>query len=246
MELIALTGARGSGKNTAALGIKQWSRGRGLAYAERGFADMLKWSAARLFWPDISREKGIAWANSIKQGDDHQRFMFYQSFTTYGADGDIQSEVYDAEVTGRQLLQRYGTESHRDIFGENFWVDQLLPLQNPHDDPDPETPEWWWNFTGDPVRTNHGKAIVMPDFNVITDLRFENEAERVKELGGVIWEIHRPGYGGSDAHASEQPLPRELVDKVFPNDKTVAALIEEIEHAMDNDYHLKYLVEDPA
>jgi len=33
-------------------------------------------------------------------------------------------------ITGRQALQRYGTEGHRDVFGEDFWVDALLPVDS--------------------------------------------------------------------------------------------------------------------
>ena len=39
---------------------------------------------------------------------------------------------------------------------------------------------------------------------VITDVRFPNEAAMVRQLGGQIWQIKRPGYeAGSTGHASD-------------------------------------------
>lgn len=39
---------------------------------------------------------------------------------------------------------------------------------------------------------------------VITDVRFPNEAAMVRQLGGQIWQIRRPGYeAGSTGHASD-------------------------------------------
>ena len=38
----------------------------------------------------------------------------------------------------------------------------------------------------------------------ITDVRFPNEAAMVRQLGGQIWQIRRPGYeAGGTGHASD-------------------------------------------
>lgn len=99
-------------------------------------------------------------------------------------DGD---EVVRFEQTIREFLQRYGTEAHREIFGDDFWVEQ--------------------------VRLAHEGRIVM-----VTDVRFPNEAEAVRKAGGVVVEVVGPmGRVTDDAHASEAPLPAELVDVTITN-----------------------------
>jgi hypothetical protein len=94
------------------------------------------------------------------------------------------------DITGREYLQKYGTEAHRDVFGQNFWVNVCLPE----------------GFI-------HAAQVV-----VVTDVRFPNEAERIHELGGHVWQIIRPSKDERDAHASEQPLDERLIDGIIHND----------------------------
>ena len=61
--------------------------------------------------------------------------------------------------TVREYLQRYGTEAHRDVFGEDFWVQQL-------------------DLTG------HSNRLVF-----VTDVRFDNEAAAIRRAGGKIIEV---------------------------------------------------------
>ena len=85
----------------------------------------------------------------------------------------------DTVMTVRELLQRYGTEAHRDVFGEDFWLDAALPL---HD----------WFYRDDILY-------------VVTDMRFPNEAARVQGLGGVTVQVIGPDEHSGD-HRSEIPL----------------------------------------
>jgi hypothetical protein len=68
---------------------------------------------------------------------------------------------------------------------------------------------------------------------VITDVRYENEAQRILDLGGVVWAIDRVGIK-SDGHASERPLPADLVDWTIYNDGTVADLERKVSQAIAN------------
>ena len=44
-----------------------------------------------------------------------------------------------------------------------------------------------------------------PDYNwVVPDVRFQNEADLIWALGGIVIRVNREGYGGTDTHASEQ------------------------------------------
>lgn len=65
------------------------------------------------------------------------------------------------------------------------------------------------------------------DLLVITDVRFENEARRIREAGGEVWRIYRPGTGGM-THVSEQALPADLVDREIDNSGTIADLYDTV------------------
>ena len=51
---------------------------------------------------------------------------------------------------------------------------------------------------------------------VIDDIRFDNEAELVRAMGGVVAEITRPGTIQM-THASEAGVSRHLIDHTFHN-----------------------------
>lgn len=88
----------------------------------------------------------------------------------------------------RRLMQELGATA-RDVLGDNVWVDALDERQ----------------------------CGVLNDV-VITDVRYPNEAELVKELGGLMFRILRPGTG-PDGHSSEaQDFP---VDFVVLNDDSI-------------------------
>lgn len=197
MKLVGFTGPMGSGKDTAYQFLAEYLESKGKNALRRGFADALKLSAYRCFNPDASLEESLEWADMIKRG----------GRITWEAEGSSNG------IPGRQFLQYYGTEAHRDVFGSNFWVDTLLPVDGfkkidqitmdyipdirKTDDPDVHG-AWTTNFKG--------KDIGWADVAVITDARFPNEAERIRELGGTIVRIERPAVEREIIHASEQKL----------------------------------------
>jgi hypothetical protein len=63
---------------------------------------------------------------------------------------------------------------------------------------------------------------------VISDVRFQNEADWVRERGGVIWRIEREGIEPVRAHASEAEINQLQVDAVIPNHGS----LEELENAV--------------
>lgn len=66
---------------------------------------------------------------------------------------------------------------------------------------------------------------------IISDVRFENEARLILDMGGVVIQLSRPGAGTSgDHHVSEVPLRAELVSITLANDGTPRQLIQ---HALD-------------
>jgi hypothetical protein len=191
--ILGLKGLKGSGKDTvAAYLIKQHG------FERRAFADPLKRSVAALL--DIPYHEIDRWKND--------RGIWVEL-----TDGG--SERLHAPLTFREFLQRYGTEAHRDIFGENFWLDYTLPRDG------------YW----------HGKKIA------ITDCRFENEARRVNLVGGFVVQIKRPGLDFKDQHRSEEEFPLRLVDYELINDGTFEKLYEMVEVMLTDLGGVAYQVE---
>lgn len=66
------------------------------------------------------------------------------------------------------------------------------------------------------------KFILHNEHVVIPDVRFDNEAEHILTMGGILINIQRPGHRhiSLSGHASEQGLSKEFMDKslIFIND----------------------------
>lgn len=174
--IIGFAGEKQSGKNTGADFISAKYEKK-LRIVELSFAKKLKESAAACF--GIRKDDAIDWSDWLKE---HGTIEIAD---WYAPDGSI-------KVSGREFLQNYGTEAHRKIFGDDFWVNQVLPE----------------NF-----------REIKPQITLITDCRFPNEAERIKDLGGKIIEICRPNQNSKDNHASEKPLPEDLIDLTLINNR---------------------------
>lgn len=158
--IVGLNGLKGSGKDTVGEYLE-----RAYGFTRASFAALLKKSAAALFDIDVDLWEKL-------KNDDRARVRLYR---TYDSDGvPNATEVY-ADMSVREFLQRYGTEAHRDVFGDNFWVDALF--------------------------SELGSTYYGPDI-VITDTRFENEITAVWGRDGVVVQIDR-GLPAVDGHRSE-------------------------------------------
>lgn len=170
------------------------------------------------------RAAGKGYADKLKQyaalslgykGTPKQLFEIGDALKLDGVTIDVKNHgVVTETITGRQYLQHVGNEA-RNLFGDYFWVDQVTPLGR-------SALKRVWEDT----------RYSTPDYACITDLRYPNEAERVHELGGFVIEVLRPGTA-SDGHASEQPLPTELVDYVIHNDATLYDLAIAVEDVLN-------------
>ena len=91
--------------------------------------------------------------------------------------------------------------------------------------------QWWGDYrrAQDPdYFVNEARVRVMEMYSpsthwdvtefVITDVRFPNEAAMVRQLGGQIWQIRRPGYeAGGTGHASDTDGDEFAPDRVVTN-----------------------------
>lgn len=208
--LIGLHGKKGSGKNTAADVIHEWGRKRGLKVLDHGFADLLKFSCIRALGIDVKTvNDGVVIADSLKRIGDISISIPEQSMLV--------------EISGRQYLQNYGTEAHRDVFGRDFWIDQLLPLETTWQYKWAEHEEDW------------------PDIAVITDLRYANEAQRIHQLGGEVWLIDWPSVDDGDTHSSEQQLPDPFINAIIINDSTLEGFQTEVNSWMTANFHMNFV-----
>ena len=96
----------------------------------------------------------------------------------------------------RFLLQTLGTEWGRQIVSQSLWIDHLRRRL--------ETAEWWQGVERDVC---------------ITDVRFDNEAQMIKEMGGEVWRIVREGRG-CRSHSSEAGVSDRYIDVTIDNSGT--------------------------
>lgn len=198
MRVIGLTGVAKSGKDTVAEVILH--RYTGKRVIRQGFADALKLSAGRLFYPNCTPEIGIDFCNWLK-GENIRVQIVEEHEDPHSL---VMPEIV-SDISGRQFLQRYGTEAHRDVFGKDFWLDAVLPL----------TPVTFGEGGSKEIDRDDCDVLVIPD------VRFENEAKRVLYCGGEIWLVRRPGVAPVEDHASENGVPLGCITKIIANTGTL-------------------------
>jgi hypothetical protein len=101
----------------------------------------------------------------------------------------------------REAMQKLGTEWGRDVMHKDLWV--LIANQNLRKLESAEKP---------PVGV------------VVSDVRFPNEVNWIRDNGGEVWHIERPGLAAADAHASEVGVERQAHDIVLYNTGTAEGI----------------------
>jgi hypothetical protein len=196
--VIGLSGPAKAGKDTVFSMIQECTK---VPVVRDAFADRLKVSAARALGYRGDTEACIDFCNSLKDES---------VGITVARPGKL-----IASITGREYLQLYGTEAHREVFGTDFWVEQVIARPRP-----PRT------------------------ITVVTDVRFPNEAQAIRSRYGKVWRINREAQIKETAHASEQPLPATLVDLEIDNTGTLEDLREEVIKACKRNLPASQRVED--
>lgn len=59
---------------------------------------------------------------------------------------------------------------------------------------------------------------------VVTDVRFDNEAEKIRRMGGYVIQIERPGVATVATHVSENGINPRLIDQTIVNGGSLQAL----------------------
>lgn len=119
------------------------------------------------------------------------------------------------EYTPREILQKLGTEGMRNLFGEDFWIRRM--------------------------KLEIDANVYDGDLVVITDCRFQNEVDFIKDNGGIVIHLTRAGADGNigiQNHASEADLDfSQFTDSNYvrvSNDGTIHKLYENIDHIVNH------------
>jgi hypothetical protein len=104
----------------------------------------------------------------------------------------------------REFLKKLGTEVGRDIIGVNTWVDA--------------------------ARKRIVQAVEAGKPVAITGIRYPNEVALIRQLGGKLWWVERPGVGVGDEHTSENAVWAGDFDTTIWNKGTVKDLQWEVDY----------------
>ena len=110
-------------------------------------------------------------------------------------------------TTPRYLMQTLGTEWGRNLVRGDLWC-QILEAR---------------------VKQSSAERIV------ISDVRFQEEVDLIKQLGGYIWSVHRPGVAALARHASEAGISF-APDAVIVNEGTLLDLESKV---LENLFYLR-------
>ena len=119
-----------------------------------------------------------------------------------------ESTIPELGVSYRHMAQTLGTDWARNCLGEDFWV-RLAGA-----------------FLYDQIEQGGTHFCV-------SDIRFENEAQWVRSMGGVIWRIERNQAAPVRAHISEAAATAIASDTVIDNNGSVGDLHRAVTAALD-------------
>jgi hypothetical protein len=188
MNIIGICGAAGSGKDTVA-DILAARYG----FAKLGLADPMKKFLRELY--DFTTDQ--LWGPSASRNAPDHRYPREHSTSVYhGERCDCcganlwEQEIKQCYLTPRFALQRLGTEWGRSMHSAT-WISYLIRKA--------------------PYIVTEGTGVA------VSDIRFPNELQAIRNAGGRIW--HRPGgglTGSAGAHASEAGFGNLKFDAEIP------------------------------
>ncbi len=165
LHIVALTGLAGSGKDTAADMLATHC-----GFTKLAFADPLRNEVAQAY--NLGSNYDLLTNRDTKEVPTSRLALCEcSSFAFMGAvamatGATVDAAWLQAPRSARQVLQWWGTE-YRRAERVNYWSTAMV------------------------LRIKELANMGQRRF-VITDCRFENEADAVRRLGGHIWQVHRP------------------------------------------------------
>tara|TARA_R100000951_G_scaffold11277_1_gene9399 strand:- start:37 stop:594 length:558 start_codon:yes stop_codon:yes gene_type:complete len=120
-----------------------------------------------------------------------------------------EEKIAELGVSPRQMMQTLGTEWGRSCIHPDLWIMVAAGAVE--------------------RQLKRGRNVV------IDDVRFPNEAEMIRRLGGELWLVDRPGVVYEGGHASEGALADVLPDVVVHNSGSLEPLREVVNGLLAKD-----------
>ncbi len=232
MAIIGINGYAGSGKDTVARVI-QYLKCENVGKVS--LQDAINDYGSHGWWLQYQSDWDIVkWAGKLKQiasiltGIPVEKFedqefkktnMPPEWSTFYESDYPWEGEVYEIPLTVREFLQRLGTDGLRDKLHKNVWINALMS----------DYKEVTYKFEED------NKTVSSYPNWIIADTRFINEANAIKEKGGIVIRVERPGVDPANLHESETSLDNYDFDYVIVNDGSLEDLAEKVKVILEKE-----------
>lgn len=197
-QIIALTGPASCGKDTAADLLATHAK-----FCKLAFADPLRAEVVEAFGVDMQ----MLTRRDTKETPTEQ--LALRNCSAMGFLGAIGAHLsangghppagwLEVPRSPRQIMQWWGTEYRR--------------RQNP---------DFWASALANRIKVRIETGVWR---FVISDLRFPNEAAAIRQLGGQVWQIQRPGFGTTTGHSSDVDGSALRPDVVLINSRDVPHL----------------------
>lgn len=192
-DIIGLTGPAGCGKDSVALILQTH-----VGFSQHAFADGVRAELCAAYNCDASVFTGRAskttptqWL-AFNQCRNHEFVGLMLRLEAMANPSTDFASFLLQDRTPRELMRLWGTEFRRES-GINYWTSRLVARVN--------------------QQQKMGQAR-----QVISDVRFANEAETIRSMGGKIWQITRPGVAVDSSHVSETDGTSFQPDVIINND----------------------------
>lgn len=197
--LIGISGAAGSGKDTLARGIAMQD-----VYMVYHLADPIKAALNAMFGWGMDQWNDREWKEARIPWLSHQ--LTEDDVSVRAAIGEHRF------ISPRYLAQTLGTEWGRQAVDRQLW---LKIAQQKYAKINTEA-----KMIGGRIM---GMGMIVPD------IRFENEAQWIKDAGGIMLHVERPDLEqiSESSHASEAGFDPALIDDVIYNDGPPSKMIAE-------------------
>ena len=215
MQIIGFVGKKGVGKNFVASLLEKILKENGNTYvALVAFADPIKKYLEEVLGID----------HKLLYGNDTDKEKNTQ-YLWKNVNPSIRKKFGNPKgrISVRQALQMWGNELNREIWGKDIWVNTLERQINT-----------WKSYNSYKDELNN-----CPDYVLITDIRFSNEAQIVHKVGGKLWLIdghQRTQNKKKDTHASENnvDLIKNLDYTIYNGEtETADSLREQIKNGLE-------------
>ena len=216
--IIGINGYAGSGKDTVGTIIQYLKTTSNNVSLE----DVLEFPLTHQWWlEEQSSWKIKKWAGKLKVIASMLTGISVEKFE----DQEFKKTMLGSEwnMSVRDFLQKLGTDAIRDGLHGNAWVNALMADYQPISDKSYVLEDG----TLFDLRTLPGHPLY-PTW-IITDTRFPNEAQAIKDVGGLVIRVDRPGVKPINNHPSEVGLDNWDFDYKIANVSDLKALTGTVE-----------------